>query len=95
MLRVVVSMMALVAGMGAASAQDGATEIINSTVKYCVNAVHNMQPNEQFMAQFYKGFDAYYNPASKRVFNNATTVGAQQALFYFQKCMVQQGMPLD
>src|SRR6266852_3993586 len=39
-------------------------------------------------------FDAFYNPASRKVENNATMVGDQQPLFEFNKCMTEMGFPL-
>ena len=63
-------------------------------INRCVNVVHNTQPPESYMAMFYKNFDAFYNPATGLVQNNAKFVGDQDPLFVFQKCMTAQGIPL-
>jgi hypothetical protein len=63
-------------------------------VNRCVNVVHNTRPAQPYLEMYYKNFDAFYNPASGLVQNNAQTVGDMQALFVFQKCMTEQGFPL-
>ena len=42
---------------------------------------------------FSKGFDAYYNPATGRVENNAALIGDKESLSRFNKCMAEQGVP--
>lgn len=65
--------------------------IVNA-VKHCVDVVHNTKSGD-VVTLFYKEFDAFYNPSSGRVKNNAFRVGDQQALFAFNKCMTEQGFP--
>jgi hypothetical protein len=67
---------------------------ISKAVSHCVIAVHNTHPTESWMQQYYTNFDAFYNPASGAVQNNAQTVGDMKALFVFNKCMAEQGYPL-
>jgi hypothetical protein len=57
---------------------------------HCLGVVHNTQSNDG-MEKFYKNFDAYYNPATGRVVNNAQTYGDSKAVFVFNKCMAKQG----
>lgn len=75
----------------ASSAQDKA--VIDKAVTDCVRFVQSFaaEPGFDF---FYKRFDAYYNAATGLVQNNATVVGDQAALFQFNKCMAQRGLPL-
>jgi hypothetical protein len=63
---------------------------IVQAVKYCVDYVHSASPGNYF----YKGFDAFYNPATGNVENNVVYAGGQEALFVFDKCMAGQGFPL-
>jgi hypothetical protein len=53
--------------------------------------VHRRTPDDPSDAKYYKQFDAYYNPATKRVMNNGPKAGA---IYYFEKCMAEQGFPL-
>ena len=75
--------------LGLAQARDAA-----AVVKHCVDVVNNTTPKESYMASFYREFDAYYEPTTGLVHNNAITQGAQKPLFQFYKCMSEQGMPL-
>jgi len=59
-------------------------------VKYCVDFLHRASPGNSF----YQSFDAFYNPATVNVENNVVFVGGQEALFVFNKCMAEQGVPL-
>lgn len=63
-------------------------------VKYCVELVHRLAPKEEFQGSFYKQFDAYYNPATEKVHNNAYRNGDTPPLYQFNKCMVETGFPL-
>ncbi|MGB3045010.1 MAG: hypothetical protein WBB98_17695 [Xanthobacteraceae bacterium] len=67
--------------------------IIAAIVKQCVAAVR-ASSSEKGLEAFYRRFDAYYNPKTSKVMNNATTVGDQKPLFVFQKCMTEKGVPL-
>jgi hypothetical protein len=71
---------------------DGTVQL-NKVAKQCVAAVH-AAPSEQFMEEFYRKFDAYYNSRTGRVENNVTTMGDQKAYFVFKKCMSEKGYPL-
>jgi hypothetical protein len=84
-----------VCGLSAAVAQNAQpNETADKAVKYCINVVHNTRPSDQYMETFYKNFDAFYNPATGSVQNNAQSVGDHKALFVFEKCMKEQGFPL-
>jgi hypothetical protein len=63
------------------------TATINKTVSECINFVHALGDS-------FKKFDAYYNPATGRVENNVMYVADQPAIFQFNKCMAQHGLPL-
>nr|WP_083795010.1 hypothetical protein [Bradyrhizobium sp. ORS 278] len=74
-------------------------QIISKAVKGCVAQVRNVGKctNEQSCprdAEFFRGFDAYYNPASGQVENNVTVQGERKALFTFKKCMAESGVAL-
>lgn len=84
-----------------ARAQDNSTQQnpavaspIARAVSHCVAAVHQMK-SDAVSAQFFKHFDAFYNPATQHVENNAVYVGDQQPLYEFNKCMALQGFPLS
>ena len=68
--------------------------VINKAVSECLNFVHSF-PADPTYEPFFKKFDAYYNPGTGLVENNAMTNGDQAALFQFNKCMVQHGVPLQ
>jgi hypothetical protein len=67
--------------------------IIEKAVKHCVDVVHQF-PADQMEAQFFKRFDAFYNPASGRVENNGYLNGDLPPVYQFNKCMASQGVPL-
>jgi hypothetical protein len=46
-------------------------------------------------SEFFKSFDAFYNPASGRVEDNVTLQGERKALFLFRKCMAEKGCLLS
>jgi hypothetical protein len=83
-------------------AQGNVTEgNIPKVVNHCVDVVHKARPSLTVIdtygpaiASFYQNFAAFYNPASGLIQNNAGTVGSQPALFAFQKCMAENGLPL-
>jgi hypothetical protein len=85
-----------------ASAQDVQASDIQKVVNMCVEFVHRspVPPavsrlyGPEMSSLFFRNFDAFYNPASGLVQNNATTVGSQPSLFVFQKCMAEHGLPL-
>jgi hypothetical protein len=66
---------------------------IDTVIKQCVDVVHHF-PADQIEKTFFKNFDAFYNPASGQVENNAIVVGDQAALYQFNKCMASHGFPL-
>ena len=70
------------------------TSDIASVVKHCVRIVNNISPKGRGMGRYYREFDAYYEPSTQLVHDNAGTVGAQKPLFQFNKCMSEQGLPL-
>lgn len=84
--------------VSAQSQADAQTQAIVKVVKYCVSVVNKTVPDEAEMKEvyrkFYKNFDAFYNPATGTVQNNATTVGDQKPLYFFNKCMAEQGFAL-
>jgi hypothetical protein len=67
-------------------AQDTAT--INKTVTECLKVVHSLADD------YAKYFDAFYNPATGKVENNVIYATGRSALFQFNKCMAQHGVPL-
>jgi hypothetical protein len=80
---------------GAASAQNSTTAMsVTKAVNHCVNVVHNVRPEEEFEEIYYIHFDAFYNPITGSIRNNAQTNGDQLALFVFDKRMAEQGFPL-
>jgi hypothetical protein len=69
---------------------ESSTRNIENAVAACVAVVHSLG-SEHFGSQY---FDAYYNPADHKVYNNIQYVYQQQYLFLFNKCMVSHGFPL-
>lgn len=67
---------------------------VELAVRACVGVVHATKPQEEFEQPYYKGFDAYYNPADGTVQNNAYRNGDRPPLYLFYKCMVEKGFPL-
>ena len=63
-------------------------------VDYCVNEVHQHKVTDNYEQQFYREFDAYFNPATGLVYNNARRNGDEQPKFLFNKCMTKIGFPL-
>jgi len=63
--------------------------MIEKVVKHCVDVVHQF-PADQFLAQYFKRFDAFYNPATGRVENNGYLNGDRPPLFEFNKRMASQ-----
>jgi hypothetical protein len=51
-------------------------------------------PTDSTNRFFFTRFDAFYNPATQQVENNATLVGDKDPLFEFNKCMAATGVPL-
>ena len=85
------SVVAVLIAATMSNAQDKA--VIDKAVSDCVQFVHSFQADPG-MQSFYRKFDAYFNVATGLVQNNATLVGDQAALFQFNKCMAQKGLPL-
>jgi hypothetical protein len=69
---------------------ESSTRNIENAVAACVAVVHSLG-SQHFGSQY---FDAYYNPADHKVYNNIQYVYEQQYLFLFNKCMVSHGFPL-
>ena len=67
-----------------AMAQDDKS--INNLVKFCVAQVHlqNDEPSQRF--------DAFYNPGTGRVENNAIYDADQEPLSRFERCLAMQGL---
>jgi len=79
-----------------ARAQPPQTDLIQKAVSTCVATVHStrVSQDQSYLQPFFNNFDAYYNPATGLVSNNAQSVGDFKALFVFQKCMAEMGFPL-
>lgn len=95
-----VSVVTVLTSKGFAQSTTTQTDV-PKVVSHCVGVVRKVQPPPAVIdiygpaiTSFYKNFDAFYNPASGLVQNNAGTVGGQPALFAFQKCMTENGVPL-
>ncbi|MCX7174061.1 MAG: hypothetical protein NT159_09070 [Proteobacteria bacterium] len=70
-------------------------EAIQRTIKLCVEATRSLAQNvEGYEKKFYTGFDAYYNLGSGTVQNNVMLNGEKPALYAFNKCMAEKGVPL-
>jgi len=67
---------------------------LKSAVRACVRHVRNMPNPNPVYGDSYKHFDAFYNPASGRVENNAFLNVDQQALYVFRECMAEHNYPL-
>jgi hypothetical protein len=59
---------------------------INNSIKFCVAQVH-LQDDEPSQR-----FDAFYNPSTGRVENNAAYDSDQEPLHRFEQCMAMQGL---
>jgi outer membrane murein-binding lipoprotein Lpp len=73
---------------------------LNRVIRMCVEVVHATKPaaNDplgEITAQFYARFDAYYNANTGRVQNNTTLNGELPAVYTFNKCMADNGIPLS
>lgn len=75
-------------GPAAAQTDPVTTALIVAAVKVCVVEVHKSADS------FAKHFDAFYNPATGLVENNAVYVGDQPSVYQFRKCMTAAGYPL-
>ena len=62
---------------------------LNKAISTCVQKVRSTAPSDEV----YSKFDAYYNSASGKVFNNNQYV-SQEAVYAFNKCMQSSGFPL-
>lgn len=80
------------AGTGATEQQNlPDTSTIDHAVKHCLDVVHDYHPLDPLDREFFSHFDAFFNPASGRVENNAIYAGDQAPLFQFNKCMASKG----
>jgi hypothetical protein len=68
-------------------AQDD-TAVVKKAISECLSFVHSLG------VPFSKKFDAYYSVATRKVENNVAFVEERPALFQFQKCMAEHGLPL-
>ena len=64
---------------------------VNAVVKLCAAAVRKTAPDDKF----YSEFDAYFNVAAGRVLNNTVYMGSRPAVYQFNKCMADNGTPID
>lgn len=78
--------------VGAPALAQDQTEI-ERAIKTCIDLVHRLAPSD-YQGQYYKEFDAFYNPATKTVQNNAHRNGDVPAHYEFSKCMAGQGHAL-
>ncbi len=67
---------------------------VSDVIDFCVDEVHKHKAEDAYEQKFYLNFDAYYNPATDRVNNNAMRNGDQPPLYLFNKCMTKAGFPL-
>jgi hypothetical protein len=72
--------------------------MIEKAVKHCVDVVHQFPAHNQLTLgtneDFFRHFDAFYNPATRRVENNGYLNGDIAPQYQFNKCMASQGFPL-
>jgi len=67
---------------------------VSDAVAYCVDEVHKHKGEDSYEDKFYLNFDAYYNPATDRIIDNAMRNGDMPPQYVFRKCMTQIGVPL-
>jgi hypothetical protein len=89
-----ITAIALAAWATPVCAQDSDAEI-KKAVRTCVDLVHRLTIADPLSARFFGEFDAYYNPATKRVINNGYRNGDIPPQYEFGKCMAGQGFPLE
>ena len=69
---------------------------LQATIAQCVSEVRASAPSDDnVMARFYAGFDAYFNAATGKVQNNVIYAGGMPAAFAFGRCMSAKGIPLS
>ena len=66
---------------------------LNQVISQCVQSVRGQAPKD-YSGHFWTEFDAYYNPGTGRVVNNAIYNGSMPALYEFNKCVTSQGWSL-
>jgi hypothetical protein len=71
------------------------TPEVEKSIKSCVELVHKIKAKNQFEDEFYKNFDAFYNPATGLIQNNAYRNGDREPLYRFNKCMTERGVSLS
>jgi hypothetical protein len=85
-------------GVPQAISPEQSQAIIEKVVKHCVDVVHQYPAHNELTIgtnpNFFKNFDAFYNPATQRVENNGYLNGDIPAQYQFNKCMASQGFPL-
>jgi hypothetical protein len=81
---------------GAQSLTPQQVTALETAVGECVRLTRDSAPRNspEYESNFWKGFDAYYNPGSGLVTNNVMYNGQRPALYAFNKCMTTKGMPL-
>jgi len=67
---------------------------VSDATDFCVDEVHKHKVENTYEQKFFLNFDAYYNPATASVSNNAMLNGDQPPLYLFNKCMTKVGFPL-
>jgi hypothetical protein len=94
-LKTVAAVALVVAGTTALASPAYAQDIseINRAVSYCVDMVHRFSADTG-NGHFFRDFDAYVNPATGSVENNAIRAGDQPVLDQFNRCMASQRAPL-
>jgi hypothetical protein len=78
------------AAEGARGPTPAQIENLKKTISLCVDAARKSAPGDA-MAQ---EFDAFYNPGNGQVQNNVRFQGQRPALYAFNKCMTERGIPL-
>lgn len=89
-MRIIVACILILTLIGSPAIAADDSRAIQAAVKTCIDLVHNQGGS--------KGFDAFYNAATKSVENNANAfryMPMQPVLFQFNKCMASQGFPLS
>lgn len=91
-LRTVATSLMVLAAIAVPTHAQTSDPAINAAVTACVEHVHKMTPSSPYFADAYRQFDAFYNPASGEVENNAAL---RDPLYEFNKCMTLHGVPLS
>ena len=87
-----ISMM-LISSHTIAGEKNSKTSVVDA-VAFCVDEVHKHKVEEIYEQKYYLNFDAYYNPATNRIIDNALVNGDLPPQYVFRKCMTKVGFPL-